>query len=168
MGSPQLLQQALGSTVGSFALQYPPDISCFSAISSTVLHLLIFSCSSLLIHILPQWVSSGFSPVAVAQGAAALGALTCSRCPWGRHTSAGLRCSSPQEHVGVPCPCGCCTGVQTAEQKVCILLGGVCLGCCRSVTAVLGLAGNSSDQTRATHIHSHLLIPKLGEPAVNV
>lgn len=46
--------------------------------------------------------------------------------------------------------------------------GRACLGCCRLHTAVWGLAGNGSEQTRAAHIHSHLSIPKLGELVVNI
>lgn len=122
---------------GHWHLQYPSDISCFSAISSTVLHLLIFSCSPLLIHNfpLPHGASSGFFSVAVTWVAAALVGLTCSCCPWGRHMPAGVRCSSPQERV-VLCGVAAASGVQTAEERISVLLRGCLVWGARLVTEV--------------------------------
>lgn len=135
------------------ASQLPPSL-CFtcSFFPADICLLIVFPCHTGFLQAFPQWQSPGVLLLSLGEA----------------HGCWSEMFLTPRA-VWCPLPLWLLPQAYRELSRGSASFSGVaCLGCYRLVTAVWGLAGNGSDQTRVAHIYSHLSISKLGEPVVNV
>lgn len=105
----------------------PPLYFTCSFFPAALCLFIIFPCHTGLLQAFSQWRSLGLLLLWWDSPAAAI--------PGGGNTPAGVRCSSAQERV-VLCGVAAASGVQTAEERISILLRGCLVWGARLVTEV--------------------------------